>query len=358
MKPETIKPFITVQTGHVVTALATMNRNSVHVCVTSPPYFNLRDYGIEPTLWCDGWTGVLGQEKTVEGYVAHLAECARAIEGVLRDDGTFWLNLGDSYVDGELAGIPWLVAHALKADGWKVRSEIIWAKAASFGLFAGSSRSESAKDRPTRSHEHLLMFTKRRSKTYFYDIDAIRDPREDGGTGRNTRSVWTIAPGTARKVNHSAVFPPKLALPCILAGSSSAGACGDCGAPLARQVSSVEDDQSWKKLKGYRPRWDTTYKTERAATAIEKGEQGRPISAIFASSLRKRRVTTGWTPTCGHKVEPVPCVVLDPFCGSGSAGEAAVSVGRSFVGVDISEKSAKLSLARVAAALPREEIVE
>ena len=258
--------------GDVLDVLREMDAESVQTCVTSPPYWGLRDYG-EP--------GQLGLEPTPGEYVARMVEVFREVRRVLRDDGTLWLNLGDSYAntgfggniqtnggftgaaqrrsdgyrpsprkpipDGlkpkDLVGIPWRVALALQDDGWWLRSDIIWAKP--------NPMPESITDRPTRSHEYLFLLTK--SARYFYDYKAVQEPlsstpeqylragksvrdnhafgevagRPLGPSsfatvpdGRNARSVWTI---TTKPYSgaHFATFPPELPSRCIKAGSAS-----------------------------------------------------------------------------------------------------------------------------------------
>lgn len=262
--------------------LRELDASSVQTCVTSPPYFGLRDYGHD---------GQIGMEPTPDDFAAALVSVFRAVREVLADDGTVWLNLGDSYcspppgnrgtgveryrssglhgavtsekyaqtldnsvsqkVDTsrlpgikrkDLLGIPWLVAFALRADGWYLRSEIIWAKT--------SCLPESVKDRPTKAHETVFLLSKR--PRYFYDADAIKEPSVDpyeptpederpgrgrpnrglsmngnefrgvnlgDGATRNKRSVWHL-PTAPFSGAHFATFPPKLVEPCILAGSA------------------------------------------------------------------------------------------------------------------------------------------
>jgi DNA modification methylase len=248
-----------------------MEPESVHCVVTSPPYWGLRDYGVP---------GQLGLEPTPKEYVADMVAVFREVRRVLRADGTVWLNLGDSYArqggktdglprhwDGrendpsgmhakrslasefgakpkDLIGIPWRVAFALQADGWYLRSDIIWAKP--------NPMPESVTDRPTKSHEYVFLLSK--SARYFYDADAVREadggrgsgqvarkyridaggnpnhpgnqgyavPWEPNSAGRNLRSVWTIAtqpyPGA-----HFATFPEALVEPCVKAGCPEGG---------------------------------------------------------------------------------------------------------------------------------------
>ncbi len=243
----------------VLAGLRSLEPESVQTCITSPPYYGLRDYGVADQI---------GLEETPEAYVAKLVEVFREMRRVLKDDGTVWLNLGDSYAghnlpgwrDGneaknggasnkngcgyiaglkpkDLIGIPWRVAFALQADRWYLRSDIIWAKP--------NPMPESVRDRPTKAHEYLFLLAK--SERYFYDADAVKEravcvgdsrhlrtdktadfARPDNGsrarTGkpqaetRNRRSVWTITPRPFRQA-HFAVMPEALVEPCVLAGS-------------------------------------------------------------------------------------------------------------------------------------------
>jgi DNA modification methylase len=249
-----------------VEAMRSMPAGSVHCCVTSPPYWGLRDYGND---------GQIGLEATPDEYVARMVGVFREVRRVLRDDGTLWLNLGDSYASSpasggagqqeggahqrtptngyrrppglkakDLVGIPWRVAFALQADGWWLRQDIIWHKP--------NPMPESVTDRCTKAHEYVFLLSK--SARYFYDADAISERAVLGqhvrrrssnfkkagsqadkfgshnkgaeliacdGT-RNKRSVWTIATAPYKGA-HFAVFPPKLIEPCLLAGCPVGG---------------------------------------------------------------------------------------------------------------------------------------
>ena len=249
----------TLYCGDVRSVLATLPECSVQCVVTSPPYWGLRDYGM---------SGQLGLERTPEEYVANMVQVFEGVRRVLKEDGVLWLNLGDSYASAfacdrrsvvgqgspdsgmkrpnrlvgglkekDLVGIPWLVAFALRADGWYLRSEVIWSKTVVMP--------ESVLDRPTKAHEHVFLLTKR--SRYFYNADAIREPDAGqdhprhvvkplhrgqpgsphtgirtaegrNGEGRNARSVWTI-PTTPYAAAHFATFPEELARRCIMAGS-------------------------------------------------------------------------------------------------------------------------------------------
>ena len=198
------------------------------MCVTSPPYWGLRDYGID---------GQIGAESAVDSYCADLVEVFREVRRTLRDDGTLWLNIGDSYTSGgrtwrdvddknaargmdyraptpeglkpkDLIGVPWKLAFALQADGWYLRTDIIWHKP--------NGQPESVKDRPTRAHEYVFLLSK--SERYLYDWEALKEPTTNGGGARSRRSVWSINTEPYRGA-HFAVFPPELVRLCVLGGS-------------------------------------------------------------------------------------------------------------------------------------------
>jgi len=198
-------------------------------CITSPPYWSLRDYGID---------GQIGAEESVEDYISDLVAIFREVKRTLKDDGTLWLNIGDSYTSGnrtwrapdkknpgramsfrpptpaglkpkDLIGLPWRLAFALQQDGWYLRSDIIWYKP--------NCQPESVKDRPTRSHEYLFLFSK--SEDYYYDGEAVKEQAANGSSSRNRRSVWSINTRGFQGA-HFAVFPPELVRLCMLAGSS------------------------------------------------------------------------------------------------------------------------------------------
>lgn len=225
--------------GDALEMLRELDSESVQTCVTSPPYWGLRDYGAK---------GQLGLESTPEEYVSNMVEVFREVRRVLRDDGTLWLNLGDCFMEKQLVGTPWRVAFALQADGWWLRSDIIWAKP--------NPMPESITDRPTRAHEYLFLLTK--SQRYHYDHEAIKEeatythsgnakertikssslgrheglpggagqaasvPWKDDGSGRNRRSVWTVTTKPFKGA-HFAVMPTALVDPCIRAGCPEGG---------------------------------------------------------------------------------------------------------------------------------------
>jgi DNA modification methylase len=228
---------IQILMGDVRERLKDLADESLHCIVTSPPYFGLRDYGMD---------GQIGLEETPEEYVQELVEVFRSARRVLRDDGTLWLNLGDSYGKGkQLLGIPWRVALALQADGWVLRSSIIWHK-------PNPMPEGTARDRPTRAFEDMFLLAK--SPRYYYDAAAVEEraaqpigkPKltgqhkadangftmngksnsslgsNQGRPLRNLRNVWTIPPRPFKGA-HFAVFPPALVEPCIKAGCPEGG---------------------------------------------------------------------------------------------------------------------------------------
>ena len=198
--------------------------------VTSPPYWGLRDYD---------YPNQIGAETILEDYIHDLVAVFREMRRTLRDDGTFWLNIGDCYTSGgrtwrapdkknagramdyrpdtpaglkpkDLIGLPWRIAFALQADGWYLRSDVIWHKP--------NCQPESVKDRPTRSHEYVFLFSK--SEQYHFDAESIKEPAVIGQTRKNRRTVWNINT-EGYKGTHFAVFPPRLVELCILAGAKT-----------------------------------------------------------------------------------------------------------------------------------------
>jgi DNA modification methylase len=347
---------------------------------------------------CPAWRGVLGLEPTPELYVQHLVECFREIRRVLRDDGVVWLNLADTYASNgsgswgssdkstlttgsrygawapgktigvtpdrhsglkakDLVGIPWRVAFALQADGWYLRADVIWAKP--------NPMPESVTDRPTKAHEYVFLLAK--SLTYFYDGEAVREPADYGRrewtgrlvsgvqngdghrssigttkggdplTGRNRRSVWTIGTEPYPEA-HFATFPQALVIPCVLAGTSEAGACAQCGAPWERVVA--------------RTGGTIGYSWNNHANDLARGKRmgefrGASDAERAANDGSYRRETTGRRPTCACGTAATrPSVVLDPFAGSGTVGEVAERLGRDWVCVDLSAPYGQLARLR------------
>jgi len=438
---------ITIHQGDALMVLRSMPEESVHCVITSPPYWGLRDYGLEPIVWggqpdhihtwsatpcpdgngdglslhrdkhagrqrdatspgfceCGAWRGCLGLEPTPELYVEHLLEIFQKVRRVLRKDGTLWLNIGDSYATGagqgfvpggggqgnrwkhetghqqpnrlkipglkpkDLCMIPARVALALQADGWYLRSDIIWQK--------NNPQPESVMDRPTKAHEHIFFLAK--SEHYYYDTEAIKEPAvttrpellefgprparnypghindrrrrpSDGqshkaqptGT-RNRRSVWTISL-RAYKGAHFATFPLELPTICIKAGTSERGCCSRCGAPWKRIV-----EKSTIIPKDYNGKWS--------------GESPQSSGRRLLANLRAHREsgedhdnpfppakTIGWRPTCSCNAgASVPAVVLDPFFGAGTTGLAAAGLLRDCIGIELSSRYCEMARRRI-----------
>ena len=367
--------------GDALASLRQMPPASVDCCVTSPPYWGLRDYGS---------TGQIGLEATPREWVVALVAVFAEVKRVLKRTGTLWLNVGDSYVTlpgqvGErsdfghgrnrltkrfvpglkrkdLIGLPWLLAFALREDGWYLRSDIIWHKR--------NAKPESAPDRPTRAHEYIFLLTC--NADYYYDRLAVAEPQvasertrrlREAASGhervytlkrdqlrgqppagvsgcfrsaqarqtlalqgtRNKRTIWDIPtrPGAG---NHFAAYPEGLAVSCILAGTSELGVCAACGEP-------------WRRL-------------------VNRAAQGdlhpdRALRARGVSRLDKRGhhqpMTLGWERGCGCILfeQPIPATVLDPFAGTGTTLKAAQSLGRGYVGIELNPEYAAIARHRL-----------
>ncbi len=370
----TVAPFVDrCLFGDALERLRAVPNGIVHCAVTSPPFYGLRDYGVE---------GQIGLEATPEEYVKRMVGVFREVRRVLRPDGCLFLEIGDSYngsggaggdygeggiragqprysgrhLDAlkpkDLIGIPWLLAFALRADGWYLRADIIWHRP--------NPMPESVTDRPTKSHSYVFLLSK--SRRYFYDADAVReawadercgDPgpagtacnddraaasrRYDHATtpataGRNLRSVWTI-PTAPYAGAHFAVMPPALAKRCIMAGSSEKGSCPECGAP-------------WERVVEKGPAPERKPMDQRGIPSTEDPTKGRPSLPIYEIQRPAPR-TTGWRPTCDHDAgDPVPCLVLDPFLGSGTTAMVAQDLGRRWLGVELNRDYEALQIER------------
>ena len=311
----------TIKVGDCVDVLAGMERESVHCVVTSPPYWGLRAY--------KGDTGMIGLEPTFDEHLENLVGVFREVRRVLRSDGTLWLNYGDAYAaSGRAAGglkakdlmmMPARVALALQADGWWLRSEIVWRKP--------NPIPESVKDRPTSSHEKLFLMSK--SARYFYDAEAIRAEARAKGLTANLRNVWSIATQSFRQA-HFATFPEALVKPCIKAGTSEKGVCEVCGAPWVRDVE-IKDPKG-RLGKGYHEHNDD----------LGRGQRGVPSAS--GAPVRK---TMGWLPSCDHDETTVPSIVLDPFGGSGTVSIVAGKLHRDSILIEINPEYAEMSRKRI-----------
>ena len=293
--------------GDALECLRTLEPESVHACVTSPPYYNLRDYGV---------AGQIGAEATPEEFVEKLVEVFREVRRVLRPDGTLWVNIGDSYATRsgnqpptntrnscghtekrtppgykykDLIGVPWLLAFALRADGWYLRQDIIWNKS--------NCMPESVQDRCTKSHEYIFLLSK--SERYYFDPQAIREPAGAKGNARSFRGGGAYTGG--RSFNNSAE----------VARESHGNVKNDTGTRNKRDV------------------W----------TVSTTGFRGAHF-AVFPEKLIEPCILAG----C-----PEGGTVLDPFTGSGTTGVVAKRLGRNFVGCEIDPDYAKMAAGRIAA---------
>lgn len=380
---------VEIKLGDCLESLRAMPDQSVHCCVTSPPYFGLRDYGMD---------GQIGLEDTPQAFVARLVEVFREVRRVLRDDGTLWLNLGDSYgsaggdiftgfnarydgtgLDGgkqaaiaenaksagsktretglrpkNLLGIPWRVAFALQDDGWYLRQEIIWNKP--------NPMPESVRDRCTKAHEQIFLLSK--SPRYYFDSEAIKEPSVYSGSQetqkkgsfkgkrseqdasvigqafravtetRNRRSVWTVTTKPFKGA-HFATFPPDLIEPCVLAGAPER-CCQCCGAPRI-------------------PQWDRGVEAKHVDPSdldrFGTGDAGvhRKVGGQYQKWLNENpKRLVGHKDSCDCEAGSVPGLVLDPFGGSGTTAGVALKNGRDAVICELNPEYAAMIPARIA----------
>ena len=366
--------------GDCLTILKELPAGMVDCIVTSPPYWGLRDYGVE---------GQLGLEPTIEEYISNMTEVFREVRRVLKDEGVLFLNMGDGYAGThttykgkqkkwqhgnypgrqevgqpghglkpkDLIGQPWRLAFALQADGWYLRSDIIWHKP--------NPMPESITDRPTKAHEYIFLMSKKAQ--YYYDADAVREPQENiqlisknygqlsennkfssiegnrsvkygtkwspktreyNPAGRNKRTVWTIATQPFPSA-HFATFPEALVEPCIRAGTSERGNCAECGKPWVRVVEKIDP-----------PRRDVNSEypgRQTIATRKYKHDESGPIQN-----------TLGWKPSCSCDTEEiVRPIVLDPFMGSGTVALVAKKLNRDYIGIELNPEYVEMARIRV-----------
>lgn len=306
-------------TGDALEELKKLPDNCCSTCVTSPPYFGLRNYDTP---------GQIGLEETPDEYVEKIAEVFREVRRVLKDDGTLWLNIGDSYATRsgpqpprntrnrcghtakhvptgykykDLIGIPWLLAFALRADGWYLRADIIWHKP--------NAMPESCKDRPTRAHEYVFLFSK--SGRYYYDAEAVKEPAVGFPGSQNPN---------ARRRGNTRTFRG--------GNAYTHDQAKENGASIKRQSHGLVPNESGKRNR--RSVWTIATRPYRGAHF-----------ATFPEELARPCILAGSRP--GD-------TVLDPFMGSGTTGAVATQEGRDFIGIEINPEYIEMSKQRIRAA--------
>ena len=371
-----------------------LESDSVHCIVTSPPYLGLRTYNLQASPWpqseaappcdhqwqtrpgtgtippqhycqnpaCQAWLGTYGSEPSIEEYISHTILIFRELRRVLRPDGSLWLNIADSYNTAgirlrqtppgasdaprrtredpkpkDLLLMPARISLALQQDGWYIRSEVIWDKT--------NCKPEATNDRPRKTHESVFVLSKK--PRYYYDPEAVKTPaspfsnarRRDGrydptkgadpsdrrsGTWVNThqpetvnlRTVWSIGIDN-RQDHHYAGFPEKLAETCILAATSQMGACPNCG-------------RQWERN-----------------TLEERNTHEHQPALMPGHTAAEEPPLPPWSPQCDHECSPIPSMVLDPFCGTGTTVAAALNLGRASVGTDASDHYLRMAVNRI-----------
>lgn len=311
--------------GDALEVLKTLPTGEIHTCVTSPPYYGLRDYGVD---------GQIGLEETPEEYITRLAEVFREVKRVLRDDGTLWVNIADSYAGSgkgawqnkeaqkevyvldtdsaparmdktwsgikpkDLIGIPWTLAFALRADGWYLRQDIIWAKP--------NPMPESVRDRCTKSHEYIFLLSK--SRNYYFDAEAIADPVAESTTKRLNQDLESQR-GSTR-------VPGK-----------TNGAMKAVGPRYGGNKYTADPGAFYRTKRNKRDVWTVTTKPFKGAHF-----------ATFPPDLIKPCILAG---------SPVDGIVLDPFMGSGTTGEVARKNGRHYIGCELNPKYIEMAENRI-----------
>jgi DNA modification methylase len=409
-----------IRQGDALDRLREMPDESLQCCVTSPPYFQQRDYGVD---------GQVGLEPTVDEYLDKLVEVFAEVRRVLRSDGTLWLNIGDGWAKKadssvrktfrrdrapamtghpssigagvkrkDLLMVPARLALKLRADGWYLRDEIIWAK----GRDGQAGMPGSQTDRCTRSHEAIYMLAK--SEFYYYDWQAIRDratsdkpsgngykraerlsvqgrgqpqPWTNVGGLRTKRSVWNVSLGRYKEA-HFATFPPKLVEPCILAGSPER-ICASCSAPWVPTKGALEFDLSRPQTRRAMEIIEEEGLTEehiaavRACGVTDTGRaaetqtgSGRNTDEVQALANDAKRVLGGYhrelllgrpsrgepEPTCDCDADTIAATVLDCFAGASTVGLVGTRLGRSYIGIEIKPEYVELGRRRLIDDLP------
>lgn len=445
--------------GNSLEILRTFPDESIDMCVTSPPYYGLRDYGIEPIIWdgeencshewgkkfepnfnkphhgesskdviireelnetnkkpwdscfcskCGAWKGQLGLEPSPDLFIKHLTDIFREVKRVLKSTGTLWVNIGDSYAGSggagkpgsdyyenkhkqfgkverkeqhslptksysdlgikqkDLIGIPWMLAFSLRSDGWYLRQDIIWAKATSGDVRMGNAMPESCTDRCSKSHEYIFLLSK--SKDYYYDNEAIKEPLSESSKIRyksgwngnnkrdwpkknqqnnfdkymgsekakqaekgNRRSIWFVKTKPFKE-SHFAIFPPNLIIPIIKAGVPKK-VCSQCGIPYERKVIFKEKNRDKLNCKDKNDR-GVTITTAGLKDLSKYGKKEiQEIQEIKICDCNNDNYDKG--------------IVLDPFFGSGTTGMTAKENNVYYVGIEKNPEYIELAEKRI-----------
>ena len=387
---------INLKIGNVIDKLKEIPDNSVDCIITSPPYYGLRKYKAPDVVWGD-WQGQLGLEPDYHLYLDHLLMVTAELKRVLKPTGTLWWNMGDSYVGGHQGGsihpknsavidaqeipqrlqgrpqskvegmqekslmqLPTRFAIRMADEqGWILRNTMIWHKR--------NHMPSSVKDRLSNGYEFIFFFTKQ--KHYFFNLDAVRVPSKTGNgsefgwagidnkrMGGNAQATTQVSkhilknhilgknPGDVLELTtqpfkgaHFAVFPPKLPEFCIKAGSPEE-VCSVCGKPKVPIIKIIRPENYDSLLHSVDKEWAENVRRSNGTS----NPNLRPLSAIFKASTQTKREIIGTKPTCTCNAPFEPGVVLDPFAGSGTTLMVARQLGRSAIGIEISEEYAKL----------------
>lgn len=300
--------------GNCLKILKELPDDFIQMCVTSPPYWKLRDYKTGFEIWdgdtecnhmwtnnfckCGAWYGSLGAEPTSELFIEHLVQIFSEVKRIMKPDGTLWLNIGDKMLDKSLQGIPWRLALALKNTGWILRSEIIWYK--------NNALPEPASDRPTRSHEHIFLLSK--NQKYYYDFDAVKEKSEWSGKSGAKNYDFKNDGRKGGKVR-----PEK----------------------SGRLILDNTGDSSFKPYMHRKPKG---YRNKRTVWEISTKALPEAHFAVFPEELIKPCIEAG---------SPKKGVVLDPFFGSGTVGVLCEKLDRNWLGIELSEKYCEIAEKRL-----------
>lgn len=292
--------------GDCLEVMAEMGSGSVQCVVTSPPYWGLRDYGVG---------GQIGLEETIEEYISKMVDVFSGVWRVLKNDGTLWLNMGDCYAGGgpkidipakNLIGLPWRVAFALQSSGWILRSDIIWSKP--------NPMPESVQDRPTKAHEYIFLFSK--SRKYYYDADAIKTGLAQSSVKRYSQDI-----------------------------ESQKGSTRAHGGVKNATMKAVRPRGSKTPHQGFNQKWDSMTLAEQRANGANK----RSVWTVATKPFRDAHFAT-FPPElirpCILAGSRVGDTVLDPFWGSGTTGEVAISNRRKAIGIELNAEYCELSKKR------------